>query len=641
MRRKRSVFMNFRPAAVPLMTADPYFSVWSTSDELYSDITRHWSEKPCPILMGVYVGEEFFSMAAYDSDFVPMSNKVRQTSLKVTPLSTTYTFENELFSAEIVFTTPLIPTRLDLLSRTVSYVKYDITKKCDEDMKFVFGIGARIVVLDKTKTVKFGRTEASLYAYNPKGEPLSVSGDLVTADWGSIHIIDKEAFACEVLEGKANTANIHALDESGEYNAYIDMPYVTVKKSEMSGVVTVAYDGVYACEYFGKKLPEYYTSEFSSFIDMALDSKARYDEIKALSDKFDARLIADATPLGEDYVNLVSIAYRQTVSGHKIARDDRGNLLFLSKECESNGCIGTLDITYPSMPLFLKYNPELVVGMLRPIVEYAESEAWPYEFTPHDVGQYPIANGQVYGISETGEQQLEFQMPIEESGNMLLSLAAVKYYSKETPALFTEHKAIMKKWADYLVEFGYDPGEQLCTDDFAGHLNHNCNLSVKAILGIAAYSLLSEDSSYLEIARELAKRWEKDAPAPHGATGLTFDLDEGWSLKYNIVWDSLLGFGIFSDNIKKKEVDFYKTKINEYGVPLDSRKDYTKLDWLVWSTAIYPDKEYFALVMRSIARMINETPDRVPLTDWYFTSTARHKEFQARTVVGGVYISLL
>jgi hypothetical protein len=199
----------------------------------------------------------------------------------------------------------------------------------------------------------------------------------------------------------------------------------------------------------------------------------------------------------------------------------------------------------------------------------------------------------------------------------------------------------MKKWVDYLVGFGYDPGDQLCTDDFAGHLNHNCNLSIKAILGIASYTLLSGDESYLKKAREFAKKWESEAVASHGATRLTFDGADGWSIKYNIVWDNLLSLNLFSEDIKKRDVEFYKTKMNAYGVPLDSRKDYTKADWLMWSTCIYPDREYFDAVCDALCRMVSETPDRVPFTDWYYTSTAKHQEFQNRTVVAGLFINLL
>ncbi|MEE1048418.1 MAG: DUF1793 domain-containing protein, partial [Clostridia bacterium] len=222
----------------------------------------------------------------------------------------------------------------------------------------------------------------------------------------------------------------------------------------------------------------------------------------------------------------------------------------------------------------------------------------------------------------------------------LICLAAIWKYGGGKK-LFDDNKDLMKKWADYLVENGYDPGTQLCTDDFAGHLNHNCNLSLKAILGIASYSLLSGDGEYMNIAKEFAKRWEKDARASHGATRLTFDNPDGWSLKYNMVWDEIFGLNIFSEETKKKEIELYKTKLNRYGVPLDSREDYTKLDWLIWSTRLYGDMEYMDAALQSVVDMICETQDRVPLTDWYYTTNGMYQTFRNRSVVGGVFINLL
>ena len=253
-----------------------------------------------------------------------------------------------------------------------------------------------------------------------------------------------------------------------------------------------------------------------------------------------------------------------------------------------------------------------------------------------------MANGQVYGIREAkpGQTLLDFQMPIEECGNALLCVAvAVK--AKNDFAFARENETILRKWADYLVKMGYDPENQLCTDDFAGHLAHNCNLSIKAILGIAAFGWLFGEEEYINLAKSFAKKWEKEAKNASGGTRLAFDKENTWSLKYNIVWDKLLNLGLFSNEIFEDEIKIYIFKMNEYGIPLDSRSDYTKLDWLCWTTVLTENQEYRGMVFESMMKYINTTPDRTPMTDWYHTLEPRQEMFQNRTVVGGLFINLL
>ena len=216
----------------------------------------------------------------------------------------------------------------------------------------------------------------------------------------------------------------------------------------------MGYDEIKPIEYFGVQLDEYYKKYFASFDEMLMTAKKEYKEIKALCEKFDQSLIAEGEKYGEKYVELISLGYRQAIAAHKLVEDTEGNIIFLSKECYSNGCIGTLDVTYPSIPLFLKYNPELVLGMLRGIIKYAtEDDRWTYEFAPHDIGQYPIANGQQYGTKEFGNlpaetPALDKQMPVEECGNMLICVAAAAHYSGDDS--FAKNNAeILKKWADY------------------------------------------------------------------------------------------------------------------------------------------------------------------------------------------------
>lgn len=235
-------------------------------------------------------------------------------------------------------------------------------------------------------------------------------------------------------------------------------------------------------------------------------------------------------------------------------------------------------------------------------------------------------------------------MPIEECGNMLLCTAALCKVRNDF-SYAKEHIDTLRTWADYLVRVGYDPEDQLCTDDFAGHLAHNCNLSVKAILGIAAFAYLlrmlnGNDEGYFEKAKEMAAQWE-NAAYEGDHYRLAFDRENSWSIKYNLIWDRFFDFGIFSRKVVETEVAYYKTKQNPYGLPLDCRSDYGKTDWQIWTGCLMEDEEFLRDIAARIHRFVCESEERVPFTDWHETSLPNQLVFQNRSVQGGLFLPLL
>jgi hypothetical protein len=204
----------------------------------------------------------------------------------------------------------------------------------------------------------------------------------------------------------------------------------------------------------------------------------------------------------------------------------------------------------------------------------------------------------------------------------------------------------LSKWTNYLLQYGSDPGEQLCTDDFAGHLEHNTNLAVKAIMGIKAFSVLLELNGQLEESREYRKKaeemaasWEERAEADNHYM-LAFGKPDSWSLKYNLIWDEFFGEPLFSKEVIQKELEFYCEKTEKYGVPLDSRKTYTKSDWILWCAAMAEKEEQRRKLISPIADYLRETSSRVPFSDWYDTVTGSYCHFIARSVQGGIFMPL-
>ena len=409
--------------------------------------------------------------------------------------------------------------------------------------------------------------------------------------------------------------------------------------------VLIAYDDLQSIQWIGRPVPAYWRRNGGRFEDkivQALDSRAEW---QSKANAFDAKLrqIAQQTG-GEKYADLVCLSYRQAMGAHKIVADIDGKPMMFSKENFSNGCIGTVDVLYPAAPIFLMLNPELLEANLRPLFVYASLPRWKWPFAPHDLGTYPHANGQVYG---GGERTEDDQMPVEECGNLLILAGALAEKGGSIDFL-REYKPVLDKWAEYLLEKGMDPDLQLCTDDFAGHLAHNSNLSLKAIIALGAYAQLLPKLDPHAAARAneihgkaeaMAKQWvEKAEDGDHFR--LAFDAPGSWSQKYNLVWDRLLELGLFPKEVTEKEMAFYAKNLGRYGLPLDNRKGYTKLDWCVWTAWLTGSKAELEKFVDPLWQMANDSSSRVPLTDWFETGDARQVGFQARSVVGGIYLPM-
>ena len=643
--------MNTRVPSVPLITSDPFFSIWSPADCLYNADTVHWTGQTKRVKgIAVVDGREYRFMG------LGQEKALTQTSLRITATSSEYIFEGAGIKLELTFLSPLLLDDLDLLSKPVSYIEAKVSsadgKVHKTELNFNFSGSlckntAAPVPLIWGKHVLSGCTAAWIGQRNQR--PLSQSGDDVSIDWGYLYLA--------VPDGKDRVFMTGAGEELG---ARLDFT-----AGEGESFLVAAYDDIASINYFGDMRRAYWARDGKTILTAIEEAVRDYTSIKDRCAAFDRDLSQKAFAAGgEDYEKILNLAYRQTIAAHKLITDEKGDIVFVSKECFSNGCAATVDVSYPSTPLYLLYNPELVKGMLRPILRFAQMPVWPFDFAPHDAGRYPHVTGQVYGLlaermkntetypnfyafpANSNIYDLRFQMPVEECGNMLVMMAAVA--RAEGNADFSKpYQDLAEKWAGYLVKFGANPGEQLCTDDFAGHLASNCNLSAKAIMGLVSYAMLldmwgnsGKAAQFRETAKAFAEEWKRNAERGDH-TALVFDKQDGWSLKYNLVWDKLFGSKLFDAGFYTRELDWYIKRQNKYGVPLDSRRDYTKSDWILWTAAFTTDKSVRESLIAPVSAFLRDSPDRVPFSDWYDTVSAVHYHFQNRTVQGGLFMPLL
>lgn len=589
---------------------------------------------------------------------IPSIKAAEQKSVDVLACNTYYSFGCGPVDLDLVFTAPMIYDDLDLLSTPINYISYQVhaTDKKKHSVEFYLATTPEIGMDNVGKGLKPAETsivEQNGITYAKAGtiaQPiLERKGDGVCIDWGYIYLpnVNGEVSIApykDMQQEFVNKGNLAKGSKDIVSQGSNDLPalayihkFQAVDKSPQSSFTMLGYDEVEDIEYLYHRYKAYWAHEGKvSIFDAFNKMNADYAKIMADCYNIDRIIYEDGLKAGDKkYAEILSSAYRHVIAAHKLFQDKDGNLLFFSKENNSNGSVNTVDLTYPSAPLFLCYNHELQKAMMTSIFEYSKSGRWTKPFAAHDMGTYPIANGQTY----TGD------MPLEESGNMIILATTISMLDGNTNYA-NKYWDILTTWANYLVENGQDPTNQLCTDDFAGHWAHNCNLSIKAIMGIMGYAKMAlmrgdaeTSTKYENIAKRMAATWERDANEGDHYR-LAFDRDNTWSQKYNMIWDKIWKTNIFPNNAMQTEVKYYLTKMNRYGLPLDCRKDYTKSDWIMWTASMAQDKGDFLKLEAPIYTFINETSSRVPQSDWYDTKTAKYQAFIARSVIGGFWMKV-
>jgi Domain of unknown function (DUF4965)/Domain of unknown function (DUF5127)/Domain of unknown function (DUF1793)/Domain of unknown function (DUF4964) len=646
----------FRPPAVPLVTSDPYLSIWSEADHLTDEATRHWTHRDHSLVSLLRIDGTVYRIMGSEPREAPA---LPQSHLEVLPTRSIYEFDNGQVHCTLTFMTPALPDDLEALALPLSFLTWQVhsVDGKEHNLSLYDSTSSQLAVNEPKEKVSWARESAggltALRVGTVEQNTVGSCGDDHRINWGYAYAAasarESQAaigshrdligafMASRQLPTQDDIRMPRAVNDDQPVLAFV-FDLGAVGSKPVTRQVIVAYDELFSIRYFGQKLPPYWRRNGATATQMLKQAASSYPTLAARCAEFDRQLIEDATRVGgRKYAQICALAYRESLAACGLAADRNHQPLFFTKENTSNGDIATVDVIFPMAPQFVLLSPTLAKASLVPILSYAASWHWKFPNAPHDLGTYPIARG----TDDGGEG-----MPVEESGNMLILCDAIAQQDGNAKFVSPWWEKLTQ-WAVYLEQYGLDPENQLCTDDFMGHLAHNANLSIKAILGLAAYGDLcrlrgetAQASKYQQLAKTDADHWMKVA-AEGDHYRLAFDKPNTWSQKYNLVWDQILGLHVFPPDVARKEIAHYKSAMQRYGVPLDSRTHLTKTDWSLWIATMAENQADFEALVAPIYDYLNETTARDPLADSYETDKVASGGMHARPVVGGLFVKML
>ena len=474
-----------RPPSVPLVAHDPYFSIWSNANKLYSDPTRHWTNRENSLSAMARVDGQTFRLMGNQPE---ESASLPQTNLLVLPTRTIYTFANDRVQVQLVFLTPAIPSDLEVLARPVTYLSF-LVRSLDgqkHDVQFYADADADITVNDANQQQvtweRVSKNGVTALKIGSVDQPvLARTGDDVRIDWGYLYLAPLRSSDAQLVIGPRADAQA-TWGKSGQLPTRDTVATATLANSApvaalafnvgkvgatpVARTLMVAYDDEYSINWMGRPLRPYWRRNGADALDLLGVAAKDYPSLNTRSIAFDNELMSDLRTVGgEKFARICALAHREALAAQKIVADANGAPLSISKENNSNGSAGTVDLMYPASPQMLLLSPTLLKATLEPTMLYSSDKRWPFPFAPHDVGTYPQATGMTYGGGENipANGDVSGKMPVEESGNLLILLGALSEVEGNTHYA-DRYWPTITKWANFLISKGYDLDNQLSTD---------------------------------------------------------------------------------------------------------------------------------------------------------------------------------
>ncbi|CZT03416.1 probable glutaminase A [Rhynchosporium agropyri] len=680
-----STFSPARPPAIPLAVKSPYMSTWlevgsdgGSGGNLAGSWPRFWAgPQPGPVAgrNGAVTGwAGFIKVDGEAYTWMGAASVNGWTPTLVTQDSFEYTSQRSTFilnaggkvTMNVTFLSPLTPKDIKRQSIIGTYLSVTVSSRdgANHDVQLYADTSAEWVnpthnqepvawsysVQNGVASHKsFQRTESEFNADYPDD----------AAHWGNWYWSTASTPSMSYQSGSDQTVRSIFLSNSvlpdtqdTEYRAISSRWPVFAFSNALGSVgntpVSTLYTIVHAQKnaiYFNGanglvSLPSLWTSYWSTDLGMV---NYFHKDWPSNTGALDHKIAVDSLNTGgQDYLTITSLSARQAFGAVQLCGTPAKPYLFL-KEISSDGNTQTVDVLFPTMPIFLYLNPSLVKYMLDPLYENQEAGRFPQTYSLHDLGaNYPRAIGHPTGDGEP--------MPLEECGNMIIATLAYVQRTGDT-AYLSQHYKILKQWTGYLVQEALIPAYQLSTDDFQGQLANQTNLALKGIIAIEAMSVvarkignLADAKTYTDIAHDYIAKWQdlavvKNANPPH--TNLAYQDPQSHGLLYNLYGDALLGLNLVPKSIYSMQSTFYPSVAQTYGVPLDTRNVFTKSDWEMWVAAISTPSTK-SMFISKLANWINTTPTNRAFSDLYNTQTGdfANGPFIARPVVGGHFALL-